>query len=234
MAGIERPEHDREEILIRAAFERGFETFMGVRVQTAPGALVPRQETELLGWTAVELLRPTVAPVVIDMCTGSGNLACGIASALPAATLWASDLTQQCVGLARQNVQALHLEDRITVVQGDLFESLKTLGLEGAVDVVVCNPPYISAGRLEKDSKRLLEHEPREAFDAGPYGLSIHKRLAADAAIFVKPGGYVCCEFGVGQGGQVAKLFERTGHYSDLRLVSNEANEPRVAVARRK
>src|SRR5690606_12196786 len=114
---------------------------------------VPREETELLGRTAVEAIAALHrdVPRVVDMCCGSGNLACGIAHAIPAARVWATDLTDGCVTLARGNVARLSLNNRIEVRQGDLFAGLDGLGLEGSMDAVVCNPPYISGRRLAGD-----------------------------------------------------------------------------------
>jgi release factor glutamine methyltransferase len=216
----------------RQAYQAGRVSFMGVELTVAPGALVPRPETELLGATAVATLRDLAAPRVIDMCCGSGNLACGLAHALPAATVFASDLTDDCVAVARRNVAALGLGARVTVAQGDLFAGLAGLGLEGTIDAVVCNPPYISTGRLAKDRASLLEHEPREAFDGGPYGLSIHQRVIKDAPAFLKPGGWLLFEIGLGQDRQVRLLFERGRIYDEPRVASDAQGRPRVMYAR--
>jgi release factor glutamine methyltransferase len=204
--------------------------FMNVDLETAPGALVPRLDTELLGATAIALLRQPAAPRFIDMCCGSGNLACAIAAALPQARGWASDLTDATVALARRNVTRLELEGRVAVAQGDLFSGLS--GLE-PVDAVVCNPPYISTSRLGKDRAYLLEHEPREAFDGGPYGLSIHQRVIRDALPFVKAGGWLLFEMGLGQERQLSLLFRRAAGWEDVQFASDASGRPRVVFAQR-
>lgn len=218
------------------AYVLGRDTFMGVELIVAPGALVPRDETELLGNTALESLRRSglAAPRVIDMCCGSGNLACAIAYHVPSARVWASDLTDGCVDVARRNVTQLGLQPRVHVAQGDLFAGFAGMGLEGAIDLIVCNPPYISAKRLAEDRAHLLAHEPREAFDGGPYGLSIHQRVIKECLPFLRPGGYLLFEIGLGQDRQVKILFERAKVYDDIQLVSNAAGEARVAQGRRK
>src|SRR5262245_26635112 len=152
----------------------GRQKFLGIDLLCGPGALVPRLETELLGTAAIELGKSLEEPHVIDMCCGAGNLACAIASHLPSSRVWASDLTDGCVEWTRRNVTALHLASRVAVVQGDLFAGLAGQSLEHSIDIIVCNPPYISSSRLAGDRAALLQHEPREAFDGGPYGLSIH------------------------------------------------------------
>lgn len=214
----------------------GRQMFLGVELIAAPGALVPREETELLGHTALLAIRGlnVERPLIIDMCCGSGNLACALAHHLPSATVWASDLTDGCVSLARRNVERLGLAGRVHVAQGDLFAGLAGAGLEGKVDVIVCNPPYISEKRLAADRAVLLEHEPREAFDGGPYGLSIHQRVVKEALPFLREGGELLFEFGLGQGQQLVFVFGRARGYENAQLVANQAGEPRVAHARRK
>ena len=216
-------------------YRRGRVQFMGVELLVAPGALVPREETELLGRAALDLLRDPErsAPRVIDMCCGSGNLACGVAHALPRAEVWASDLSDDCTEVARRNVARLDLADRVRVCQGDLFDALRGHGLEGTVDMVVCNPPYIPQRRLDGDRSCLLEHEPRAAFDGGPYGLSIQQRVIREAVAFLRPGGVLLLEIGRGQHRPVQSLFERSGGYADIRLVADAAGDPRVAIGRR-
>ena len=203
--------------------------FMEVELLVERGVLVPRAETELLGATALEVLPQNAR--IIDMCCGAGNLACALASRAPASRVWASDLTEACVSLAKRNAAHVGAADRVTVVQGDLFSGLQ--GLEGTIDLIVCNPPYISQAKLAGERAALLRNEPREAFDGGPYGLSIHQRVVREALPFLKPGGWLLFEIGLGQERQVRLLFERTRAYQDLRMVANAAGEVRVVGARK-
>lgn len=205
--------------------------FMNVELLVERGVLMPRAETELLGTTALELLPEN--PRIIDMCCGSGNLACALASRSPNSRVWASDLTDACVSLARRNAFFARVQERVVVAQGDLFAGLVGLGLEGTIDLVVCNPPYISQAKLAGERAVLLENEPREAFDGGPYGLSIHQRVVREALPFLKPGGWLLFEIGLGQERQVKMLFERTRAYEDIRTVANAAGEVRVLAGRK-
>ncbi|MEP7245943.1 MAG: HemK/PrmC family methyltransferase [Gammaproteobacteria bacterium] len=215
-------------------YVQGSTRFMGVELVIAPGALVPREETELLGRTAVELVAGVDGkPRLIDMCCGSGNLACAIASHDSRVRVWASDLTDGAVAVARANVEKLGLRDRVTIVQGDLFAPLSGLGLEDTIDVIVCNPPYISSGKLEKDSADLLSHEPREAFDGGPYGVSMFQRILRGASLFLKPGGRLLFEIGAGQERQVSLLFTRAQCYEPVVAMLDAAGAPRVIVGRK-
>lgn len=214
----------------------GRQPFMGIELFIAKGALIPREETELLGNTAVAVLKDMnlSAPRVIDMCCGSGNLACGIAMQVPTAKVWASDLTPEAVAVAKQNVQKHSLEGRVKVFCADLFAGFADESLAGSIDVIVCNPPYISTGKLGADRAELLVHEPREAFDGGPYGLTIHQRVLKDAITFLRPGGTLMFEMGVGQQKQLSLLFDRTRMYEAIEWRNDEAGQPRVAVGRKK
>lgn len=213
--------------------------FMGVDLELAPGVLVPREETELLGRTALRLIEglpdyPAGDLRVIDMCCGSGNLALAIATHVPKARLFACDLTDETVNLAKRNAERCGFSDRITVIQGDLFGGLAGRDLEGKIDLIVCNPPYISTQRLEGDSAQLLDNEPREAFDGGPYGISIHQRLVRDALAFLKPGGWLAFEFGEGQHRQAAALLARARGYEPAAFAEDAAGLPRAAYVQKR
>jgi release factor glutamine methyltransferase len=223
---------------VALAYLKGFATFMGLSLRIAPGALVPRPETELLGETAVELLRARNETGrglrALDMCCGSGNLACGIAAALPDLQMWASDVTPDAVRIARDNVERLDLAARVQVLQGDLFAPLAGLGLEGTFDAIVCNPPYISRNRLAGELAGLLAHEPREAFDGGPYGLTVHQRVIREAPAFLRAGGLLAFEIGLAQERQVMLLFSRSPAFENPSTRSDAAGNPRVVLASRK
>lgn len=222
-------------------------TFLGVELLADAGALVPRTETELLARTALDRLAslPSGADgtlTVIDMCCGSGNLACALATYEPRVRVLAADLTDGCVSLARRNVAHCGLAERVQVFQGDLFGAFSTLPgglalLDGRVAMIVCNPPYISSARLGKDRAALLEKEPVEAFDGGPYGLSIHQRVIKDAVTLLQSGGFLMFEMGVGQERQLRLLFDRAKTeqgakaYTELALAVDSRGRPRVAVA---
>ena len=205
--------------------------FLGVDIESGPGALVPRNETELCGRTAIAKLQDVGGSTLVDVCCGTGNLACAIAMALPEVRGWALDLTDGCVALARANVARLGLGDRLQVAQGDLFAPLAGQNLQGAVDVITANPPYISTAKLAQRTD--LADEPREAFDGGPYGITIHQRVARDALPLLRSGGWLVMEFGLGQERQLEHVIARSRGYQAPELFHDDTGTPRVIAARR-
>lgn len=208
-----------------------FHKFLSISLLAGPGVLAPRPETELLGQLGLDLIAEQQAPWVIDMCCGSGNLGLAIAHDRPDARVFLSDLTLETVSHARQNANRLGLDERVRIGQGDMFAGIAPL-LDGKkVDLVVCNPPYISSGKLAGEAAHLLENEPREAFDGGAYGISIHQKLIADAPGYLRVGGWLAFEFGLGQDRQVAMLLKRDGRYGDVQFAEDGLGNPRVARA---
>lgn len=214
----------------------GRERFLGIELLAKEDVLAPREETEILGREVIALLRalseaePGRELRMIDMGCGSGNLACAAAASVPGVRVWASDITPSCAELTRANVAHLGLQDRVQVTQGDLFAPLLGRGLEGTMDLVVMNPPYIPSSSLEKSHAGLLQHEPREAFDGGPYGVSILTRLLQEAPPFMKAGGSLLFEFGKGQVKLVRSLVERKNLYSASRFALDASGEARAAI----
>lgn len=209
--------------------------FLGIDLEVSGAVLRPREETELLGSAARDLLDTMGSePRCIDMCCGAGNLAIALALHAPGAIVLASDLSDDAVTTTRHNVARLDLSGRITVVQGDVFAPMQGAGLEASIDLIVANPPYISTGRLlEGDRAHLLEHEPREAFDGGPYGIALHMRLINEAPAFLKSGGWLGLEFGVGQDRQIGALLKRTRIFAEPVWLTNAQGEKRVVLARK-
>jgi release factor glutamine methyltransferase len=214
----------------------GRQHFLGIELLAKEDVLAPRPETEILGNEVLAILRtlsqedPERELRMIDMGCGSGNLACAAAVAFPRTRVWASDITASCVDLTRTNVAQLSLQDRVQVTLGDLFAPLANVGLEGTMDIVVMNPPYIPSTLLSHSHAGLLHHEPREAFDGGPYGISILTRLLQEAPPFLKAGGHLLFEFGLGQSRLVQSLVKGKSLYTGLRFALDAKGEPRAAV----
>ena len=214
----------------------GRQCFMGIEMLAGPEALIPRQETEILGYGALRLLRELAATqdhtIAIDLCTGCGNLALALAHHAPACQVFGADLAPEAVDLARRNASFLGLEDRVAFFTGDLFAPFDGATFAGNVDLVVCNPPYISSRRVGEMAPEVSDHEPRLAFDGGPFGVSILVRLIAEAPRYLRPGGRLCFEVGLGQGDLVRRRLERSGAYDEIETRADAEGNVRVLVAR--
>jgi release factor glutamine methyltransferase len=213
----------------------GYGTFMGMRFFCSPAALIPRQETELLAGTAIELakgLDKGNAPVlIVDMGTGSGNIAVSIAAHVENTHIMACDVSPEAIGLARSNVDRYNLQSRISLFCGDLFEPLSNDGHQGSVDMVVCNPPYIPTASLAKLAREIIDHEPVVALDAGAYGIDIFRRVISQSPDYLRPGGVLVFEIGQGQEKFVTRLLQKSGAYSDLLHYADSAGQIRVISA---
>jgi len=215
--------------------------FMGLEMLAGPEALVPRHETELLARAAlakaVELAQSTQSLTIVDICTGSGNVALALASCLRAqdiaAQTFAADLSEEAVGLARRNAQMLDLGQLIEFRAGDLLAPFDNETFHGKVDLLTCNPPYINQAKVELMPNEISAHEPRLAFDGGPFGISILMRLLEEAPRYLKPNGWLVFEVGLGQGSSLIKRMQRNELFQQVVPVYDKAEAIRAICAQR-
>lgn len=195
----------------------GIAPFMGFTLYCTPETLIPRHDTELLAQTALNLIERMERPVkVIDMGTGSGNIAVALAMSAEGVNVLASDVSAEAIAVAGRNIEKYSLQERVALFSGDLFAPLRGLGHEGSIDLVVCNPPYIPTKSLTKLDSEITDHEPLVALDAGAYGIDVFRRLLAEAADFIKPGGMLTFEMGEGQEKLVERLIGKSGRYENI------------------
>jgi release factor glutamine methyltransferase len=212
--------------------------FMGVELLAGPQALVPRKETEILGTAALNLLKQICegqsSVMVIDVCTGAGNLATAFAVHVPAAKIFAADLSKDAVELARENVNFASVQDRVEVRDGDLLEPYDSDEFLGKVDLLTCNPPYISSAKVEVMDKEISDFEPSLAFDGGPFGIKIIQKLMQEAPRYLKHDGWLAFEIGLGQGAPIMKRLDKNKNFSNLQSFNDEAGEIRAIIAQHK
>ncbi len=216
----------------------GRQQFMGVELLAGPQALVPRKETELLGFGALELLnelaRERDLPLtVLDICTGAGNLAVAISVLFPDLRMFAADLSQEAVALARKNVAFHHLQDKVQVEAGDLLQPFDTGRFHHNVDLLLCNPPYISSAKVKTMPDEISRFEPNLAFDGGPFGIKILGRLIKEAPLFLNSGGWLGFEVGLGQGEPMRKRLQKNAHFDEIRVKMDAQGNIRALFARR-
>jgi release factor glutamine methyltransferase len=218
------------------AYITGRQRFMGLEMLATDEALVPRRETELLAESAIKLvaaLHSSVdSPLVLDACTGSGNVALAIAQHCSNARLLAADLSEQAVIMARRNAVHLGLEARVEFRTGDLLEPFRLADIVGRVDVLTCNPPYISSAKVKSLPDEIGSHEPQMAFDGGPLGIGILVRLVNEAPAFLRAGGWLVFEIGLGQGPSLVRMMKKMPAYKEVVTSVDKAGDIRVIMAR--
>jgi release factor glutamine methyltransferase len=202
--------------------------FGPVELLTDGRALIPRPETELLWEQSVRALGEAgPGTVIVDLCTGSGNLALALQHHFPAAQVYATDVSRDALDLARENAERLDLP--INVLEGDLFEALPG-ELYERVDLIVVNPPYVAESEFDDLPVDVRLHDPRVALVAGPAGDEVLARLAADAYWWMGTGGWLFCEIGETQSGRALELF---GGYLDVEVRPDLNGRPRILVGRK-
>ncbi|QIS24036.1 peptide chain release factor N(5)-glutamine methyltransferase [Nocardia terpenica] len=207
-----------------------------VELAVGPGVFVPRPETELLfAWALAQLEAAgrAHAPVVVDLCTGSGALALAVAHARPDAEVHAIELDPAALAWARRNAdrQAAQGDTPITLHAGDVTDPRALAELDGRVDVVVANPPYIPVtAELEPE---VLHHDPHAALFGGPDGLSVIEPMIGTIARLLRAGGVTAVEHDDSHGSRVSGLFAAHGGFTDIAEHPDLAGRPRFVVARR-
>jgi release factor glutamine methyltransferase len=214
----------------------GRQRFMGIELLASTEALIPRKETEILGRSAVRLLqeleKTSAALRVMDVCTGAGNIAIAMALQCPRCAVFASDLSPDAVALAQRNVEFHVLQNRVTLFEGDLFSPFDSKEFYESVDLITCNPPYISTGKVGEMDEEIAEHEPPLAFDGGSFGIKILHRVIKEAPKYMTKSGWLAFEVGLGQGNTLVKRMGKKYSYSQVVPVSDENGEVRVILAR--
>ena len=204
----------------------GTAPFGPIDVHVGPGVFVPRPETEaLLEWALAQRL-PEPA-VIVDLCTGSGALAVAIAKARPHARVLAVDDSERALEYARRNVAGTTVE----LLLGDVTDPQLLPHLDGSVDLVVANPPYIPEGaRLEPE---VAEHDPAHALFGGPDGMRVIDAIVNLSARWLRPGGRCGVEHDDTTSEQTVETFARTTGFDDITARRDLAGRPRFVTARR-
>jgi release factor glutamine methyltransferase len=215
--------------------------FYSLSLVVSPDCLIPRPETELLVEKAIGFLRQRRGQqYVCDLCTGCGCIAVAIAKNFPDVKVIATDISDKALAVAAQNVGKYKLEEKIELLQGDLFEpvinqlDVGRLSATGGFDLIVCNPPYVSRSEYEKLDAKVKNFEPKLALDGGEDGLNIYRRVVKDAPNHLKKDGELIFEIGFGQGNSVKKLLEDTNVFSPIKIVKDFNGNDRVIAAIKK
>jgi release factor glutamine methyltransferase len=203
--------------------------FRYVDLEVGPGVFVPRPETELVaGWAIDSAQAVGGSPVVVDLCTGSGAIALALVNEVPTATVHAVELDEAAYGWAQRNLAGTGVDLRL----GDAAEAFPDL--DGTVDVVVSNPPYIPLEAWESVAPEVRDHDPELALWSGADGLDAIRAIEQTAWRLLKPGGVVGLEHADAQGQSAPAVLSRSEHpWTDVRDHPDLAGRPRFVTARK-
>jgi release factor glutamine methyltransferase len=201
----------------------GEQQFLDLVLGVAPGVFVPRPETEVLVERALEVLDGAAAPVVVDIGTGTGAVALAMKRRRPDAVVYSTEVSSDAVAVARANASRHALD--VQVLEGDLFAPLPPK-LEGRVDMVVSNPPYVT----EEEYEDLPEEVKAEPYEALVGGVDVLRRLVEGSPMWLSPGGWLVVEIGAAQGEEVAGLLG--DRFEAVEVLPDLAGRDRVARGR--
>ncbi len=205
----------------------GTKEFWSIPLEVSPSVLIPRPETEVLVEKVLEL-SSRERETILDLGTGSGNIAIALAKELPRARIFAADISTRALNVARRNA-SLQRVRQVDFVRSNMFSAFRKTGMR--FDFIVSNPPYVSKRDWDGLPPEIREFEPRRALLAGESGLELIQRLVHRARTFLKPGGYLIFEIGDGQRDDVLALFGR--RWTEIETAWDLAGMPRVITARR-
>ena len=219
------------------AYILGKKEFMSFAFKVTPEVLIPRPETELLVEEVLRVIRNSKFEIrnskLVEIGTGSGNIAVSLAELLPGCQIYATDSSPETLGVAQDNIRAFGLEDRISLLCGNLFEPLQDLGLNQEIDFIVSNPPYIAQEEWEDLPTEVRNFEPRIALDGGREGLEFYRRIIKEAPGYLKGGGFLALEMGMGQSEKIKDLYD-TQNYLDPHIIKDYQRIDRVIIAQKK
>ena len=195
------------------AYITGAWEFYGLPMFVTPDVLIPRMDTELLVDTAKELLNGRKMDArVLDLCCGSGCIACAVGHEMPAARIVAVDLSAKALEVTRRNVAANRLSSRVICMQADATAS-PPMSM-GQFDMIVSNPPYVRSADMKKLDPSVRDFEPSWALDGGKDGLKFYKSIIKYWKSVLRPGGYLLFEVGEGQAESVKEMLLTGGFRS--------------------
>lgn len=210
----------------------GKEQFYGRDFSVNGDVLIPRPETEELIWHTLDKLKPDASAdeqiTMADIGTGSGAIAITMKLEWPELVVYASDLSEKALEMAKRNSE--QLQANIQFLHGDLLSPFIEKGIK--LDIVLSNPPYIPLTDREELSTVVIDHEPELALFGGEDGLDLYRRLCEQLSSVLKPNAFVGFEVGAGQGGAVAALLQNTFPQADIDIKNDINGKDRMVFAK--
>lgn len=193
------------------AYVLGQWSFYGLELMVTPDVLIPRDDTCAVTELAIrQALFLGEGPRILDLCTGSGCIGIAVASRVRDAKVTCADISKEALAVAKKNISAHKLSGRVSCIQADALA--KPSGFLGKFDMIISNPPYITTEEMKALPGSVKDYEPHLALHGGEDGLDFYRSIAENYASALKPGGYLCLEFGMGQGDGVCRLLQENGY----------------------
>ncbi len=242
---FDQPLHEQEVAGYRSLIKRrlrreplqyitGVQEFWSLDFTVGPPVMVPRPETELLVEQVIALCRGnrlTEGPCmrILDLGTGCGALAVAIARDLEAVAVWASDVSQEALDIAKGNARKHGVEERIEFIHSDMWQGLSNQEL--TFDIIVSNPPYINSEAIASLAPEVRDHEPRQALDGGEEGMFYIRNIIEEAPKHLNPGGWILLEMDPEQTTKALGLIEENNSYGEKVRHKDYSHHHRVVMA---
>ena len=211
------------------AYVLGEWDFYGLNLTVSPDVLIPRDDTCAVTSLAIQqALFLNQDPRVLDLCCGSGCIGLAVASRVKDARVTLADLSPEALTVAKRNMMQTKLSARVRCVQVNALEPAPAF--LGKFDLIVSNPPYITAEEMETLPISVRNYEPHMALYGGEDGLDFYRSIAKNFSRALKPGGFLCFEFGMGQGDAVCRILE-DNDYAVLERVRDYNDRERAVLA---
>ena len=213
----------------------GKSDFMGLEFKVSPAVLIPRPETEILVETIVKYARaakPKGSTLhILDIGTGSGNIAVSLAKFIPEARISALDISRRALVVARDNAALNNVSSRIRFACSDLFKNSRALPRH--YDIIISNPPYIPAAEM-KNLQIEVRHEPGLALNGGEDGLEFYRRIIDECPDRLKESGILAMEMGFGQCQPIKGIFAKSGKFDIIDIVKDYSGIERIMIAKKR
>lgn len=201
--------------------------FMKMNFFVNENVLIPRPDTEVLVEEIIAITKRLNTPLILDLGTGSGAIAISIAKYAPNAKLYASDISDKALKVAKKNAIGNKVYDKITFIKSDWFKNMPKMKF----DIIVSNPPYIKRDEIKKLSKE-VQNEPNIALNGGIDGLKYYREIISKAYDYLKYNGYLCLEIGYDQKEDVIEIIENANRYTNTYSKKDLFENDRIIVTR--
>lgn len=211
------------------AYILGEWSFYGMTLYVDKNVLIPRDDTCAVTQLAIKRgLFLEQDPRILDLCTGSGCIGLAIANRVKDARVTLGDVSREALTVAKKNINRMKLSGRVSCVQVNALEPASSF--LGKFDMIVSNPPYVTTAEMDALPASVADHEPHLALHGGADGLDFYRAIAKNFTDALKPGGYLCLEFGMGQGDAVCEILQKYG-YTILERVQDFNERERALLA---